>query len=50
MSDKEKIAKYIQIINNCIEYLTEDGNDTDEILTIFDSTKEELDMLYISIE
>ena len=48
MSDKQKIDKYIQIINNCIDYLSEE-HDTEEILTIFDTTPSELNELDIPI-
>ena len=47
--ERERIAKYIQIINNYIKYLTKYSNDADKILTIFNNTKEKLNMMYISI-
>ena len=47
LSDKKD--KYIEILNNIIEYLYEQGKSEEQILAIFGITKEEADELNICI-
>ena len=47
-SNREK-NEYIQILNNVIDYLSEQGKDKDQILTIFDITPEKADELGICL-